>query len=541
MKSWESKLADKWWRMNHLYKIKDKEGNLIMFRPNPIQRQHLAERGSHRRNLILKARQFGFTTLYCIDLLDEALWVTGTTCAILAHERPAVLKIFEIVKRAYVNLPEQLKPLTRTDTKMAYDFVRSWDGKPLDSSIYVAMKIRGGTVQKLHITESAYIKDRAELNSGSKQAVPITGWVSEETTGNGLNDFYDFFIGCHDYPNIGELDYKTYFYPWFIHPEYSIPGDLPEPTLDDARKYGNERDIATQYNLTDGQLLWRRWKVNELRSATSGGGVGLSGIQLFRQEYPATILEAFQSGSGSVFDPEVMNKLSPTPPPSLDTLVAAVPAGQEGREKLVAELARLHKAGVRIWKTPVFGKEYVVGVDPSGGLGSDFTCIDVWERGATVEEPIEQMAQYYVKCRPDESAEWVKAIAELYNGAFVGVENNMLSTILFLSKIYDNYYASVIMDEKTQRRTRKIGWSTNTKTRDIMIDDFLRPFEEGSLKINSAITLGEMRTFVKKDNGKREHADGKHDDALFAGFVAMQMRKYKKPLAKVYATKPKGL
>lgn len=501
----------------------------------------MSERGGHRRNLIVKARQFGFTTLYCIDLLDEAAWVSGTACAILAHERSTVLKIFEIVKRAYVNLPEKLKPVTKTDTKAAYDFVESWDGRPLDSSIYVAMKIRGGTVQKLHVTESAYIKNRAELNSGSKQAVPKSGWISEETTGNGLDDFSDFYMEAHDRVDIGDLDYKTYFYPWFIHPEYSLPGELPDSTTESLLKYGNEQEVAALHNLSDGQLLWRRWKIDELRSAKSGGGVGLSGIQLFKQEYPATILEAFQSGSGSVFDPDIMGNLSPTPVPPLNLQIAAIPDGQIDRDAKVAELRRLYKAGVRIWKVPVFGKEYVIGVDPSGGQSSDFTCIDVWERGATVEAPIEQVAQYYVKCRPDEVAEWAKAIAEFYNDAFVGVENNMLSTILFLSKIYDNYYSSVVMDERTQRRTKKIGWSTNTKTRDIMIDDFVQLFEEGNLKINSSVTLGEMRTFVKKDNGKREHADGKHDDALFGAFVAIQMRKYKKPVARVFTAKPGGL
>jgi hypothetical protein len=506
-----------------------------VFKPNPIQIQHLIQRRSHRYNLILKARQFGFTTLYCIDLLDEALWVPGMSCAILAHRRDTVQKIFEIVKRAYTNLPDELKPKTRTDTKQAYDFVKAFDGSVLDSSIYVAMKIRGGTVNKLHITESAYIEDRAELNAGSKQAVPKTGWISEETTGNGLNDFSDFYMGCRDNPDIGEFEYKTYFYPWFIHPEYSLPGGMPQIDSESARKYGDELDIQQKYNLTPGQLLWRRWKVDELRSAQSHGGVGLSGIQLFKQEYPATEIEAFQSGVGSVFDPDMMSDIAPSETPPLDDLRASVD------ESKLAELTRLVNAGVRIWKAPVAGKKYVIGVDPSGGESSDFSCIDVWEKEATVDTPFEQVAQYYVKVRPDELAEWTKAIAEFYNDAFAGVENNMLSTILMLSKIYPHYYSKTVVDEKTQRRTKKIGWNTNTKTRDIMVDDFVRMFEEGNLKINSKITIAEMMTFIKKDNGKREHADGKNDDALFAGFIAIQMIKYERPKARVYTSKPAGL
>ena len=35
-------------------------------------------------------------------------------------------------------------------------------------------------------------------------------------------------------------------------------------------------------------------------------GVGLSGDQLFKQEYPLTITEAFQSGAGNVFDASII-------------------------------------------------------------------------------------------------------------------------------------------------------------------------------------------------------------------------------------------
>jgi len=522
----DERLKDKWWRLNHLYKIKDKAGNLVTFKPNYIQLKHIAERGGHRRNRILKARQFGFTTLYCIDLLDEALWVSGTTCAIIAHEREAADKIFEIVKRAYANLPDELKPRTKTDTVRAYAFTHRFDGAILDSQIYVALKLRSGTVQNLHITEIAFNKDQQELKSGSKQTVPITGRISEETTANGFNEFYDDYMVADAITDHTEQDYKAYFYAWWENPEYTLEGMLPEISGEDRIRYGDELEERAKYNLSDGQLLWRRWKINELR--TSQVGVGLSGLQLFKQEYPANKLEAFQSGLGNVFDAERLNQVVVKRP--LHKMEVPDGAYKEG-------FNALWQRGVQIWKLPEAGKEYVVGVDPSDGEGSDFSCIDIWTRSPDTLEKVEQVAQYYGKVRPDEGAEVAKQMAEYYNAAFVGVENNMLSFVLFLVKIYDNYYSEVVIDEKTQRRTKKLGWNTNTKTRDPMVDDFIKLFEEGYLIINSGITLGEMKTFVKKDSGKREHSDGKHDDALIAGMIAMQMRKYQPPRAKAYAAK----
>lgn len=502
----DHRLRDKWWRMTHLYKIKNKQGELVTFKPNYPQLKHLAEKRAHRYNLVVKARQFGFTTLYCIDLLDEALWVAGTSCAILGHEREAVDMIFEIVKRAYTNLPEVLKPQVKTDTVRMLRFTHRFDGSPLDSSIYVALKLRSGTVQRLHITESAYIKDRQELVAGSKQAVPVTGAISEETTANGFNDFYDFYMESVSKGEYGELDYKPYFYPWYVNPEYSLSGELVDKT-------DNEIELQNAHKLSDNQLLWRRWKMQELKRNQTG--LGLSGEQLFKQEYPASVLEAFQSGAGHVFDPEKIEAHTP--------------------QNLLITGSDLERKGLRIWHLPQVDKSYIIGVDPSDGAGADFACIDVWTED---DNKITQVAQHYGKLRPDELAELSAEIGRFYNNAFIGVENNMLSTILFLSKIYDNYYFDTRIDEKTQKRTKKIGWSTNMKTRDVMIDDFNILFDEGSLQINSKLTLAEMRTFVKKDNGKREHADGKHDDALFAGFIAIQMRKHNQPRVRVYSTNP---
>lgn len=467
-----------------------------------MQLRHLAERGSHRYNLILKARQFGFTTLYCIDYLDEALWVDGMTCGIIAHEAKKLPDYFTIVKRAFENMPDCFKPECKTDTKYMYEFVKRFDGKAMDSSIYVSTDIRGGTVQKLHVTESAYIKDRQALNAGSKQAVPLTGWISEETTGNGFNEFYDFYNDADTNRYGGELDYRTYFYAWHENPEYKLDGELVDIT-------GEEIELKSKFNLSDGQLLWRRWKIRELMTSERGL-LGLSGQQLFKQEYPSTKSEAFQSGAGNVFDSVKIEAVMP-------------------KNILLGSAKELTDKGFRIWVDKQYGRDYNIGVDPSDGEGADASCIDIWDN-----ETNEQVAQFYGKVRPDELAELIRMAGEYYNNAFVGVENNMLTTILLLSKIYDNYYYSTVMDERTAKRTKKIGWNTNAKTRDLMIDDFIIAFEQDALTINSPITLREMKTFVKKENGKREHADGKHDDSLFAGFIALQMKKFRRGAVRTF-------
>lgn len=505
-----------------------------------MQLLHLAERGSHRYNRILKSRQFGFTTEYCIDYLDEALWVPGMSCGIIAHEQKFNDKIFAIVKRAYDNIPDKLKPKTRTNTKYAYDFVERFDGYILDSSIYVSTDVRSGTVLKLHVTEAAWIKDWEKIVAGAKQAVPKNGSITEETTANGFNVFFDNYEESREKKEKGQIseqDYMPYFYPWYLNPEYSLTGTFPEIQPGDIDRYGNELEEKAKYNLTDGQLLWRRWKINELRAAktSEGGTIGLSGLQLFRQEYPATAQEAFQSGSGNVFDVSNDVGVDPITREQAENMLKLYQYPQGTISTMLAEFDALLLLGVVFWDMPKPNAEYVIGVDPIGGQGSDssdYGGMAVWNMDH------EKIAQLHGQIRGDIFADIAARVGYYFNEAYIGVENNVLTCVLHLSTIYQYYFTEMRIDKKTKQRTKILGYTTSSKTRDPMIDEFVALHQDGDLVIRSRTTLSEMKTFVKKDNGKREHADGKHDDMLFADFIAQQMIKLKPRRARTLSSNP---
>ena len=79
-------LADPIWRVCNLYKIVDKHGNEVRFQPNDAQLQVLTDLyvNNYRRQVILKARQLGFSTLIEIILFDLAYWRDTTQCSIVA-------------------------------------------------------------------------------------------------------------------------------------------------------------------------------------------------------------------------------------------------------------------------------------------------------------------------------------------------------------------------------------------------------------------------------------------------------------------------
>ncbi|MFO5801273.1 terminase, partial [Klebsiella pneumoniae] len=162
-------LADKDWRLNNLYWITDKEGKPTRFRMTPEQREYFE--GIHTRNIILKARQLGFTTEVCIIQLDAALFESAK-CALIAHTLNDAKRLFrEKVKYAYDKLPAEIKAANPASNDSAGELVFKKGG-----SLYVSTSFRGGTLRYLHVSEFGKIcakyPDKArEIVTGAFEAV----------------------------------------------------------------------------------------------------------------------------------------------------------------------------------------------------------------------------------------------------------------------------------------------------------------------------------------------------------------------------------
>ena len=151
-------LADPEWRLfsGCLYKImvkgddteQDADTFVMPFKPNAAQKRFM--RRLWHRNLILKARQLGFTTLVALLWLDHALWTRDQRCGIIAQDLDAAEAIFrDKVKFAYENLPDEIRqrfPLARESAKELL-FAHN------NSSVRVATSMRSGTFHRLHICE----------------------------------------------------------------------------------------------------------------------------------------------------------------------------------------------------------------------------------------------------------------------------------------------------------------------------------------------------------------------------------------------------
>lgn len=299
------KLADPLWRIGHLYKIiikgddDDDEGMVIQFKPNRAQRRFLA--GMHGRNLILKARQLGFTTLIAIVWLDHALFNANQRCGIIAHDRDSAKVIFrDKVKFAYENLPEILRRAMPLAADNADELLFAHN----NSSIRVGTSMRSGTIHRLHVSEYGKIcakyPDKArEVSTGSLPAVPLTGITVIESTAEGADG--DFYIMTQRAQGIAESgraltsrDYKLHFFPWWEEPGYRLPpaeAALVTITEKDA-EYFHKIEAEIGRKLTPGQ---RAWYVATRDSDFQGRP------ERMWQEYPSTVDEAFQRSTEGTY------------------------------------------------------------------------------------------------------------------------------------------------------------------------------------------------------------------------------------------------
>jgi hypothetical protein len=289
-----AKMADPMWRISNLYKIiikgdDEEETLVIQFKPNRAQRRFIAR--LHHRNIILKARQLGFTTLIAIVWLDHALFNANSRCGIIAQDREAAEVIFrDKVKFAYENLPVMLKeamPLAR-DSASELLFAHN------NSSIRVATSMRSGTIHRLHVSEfgkiCAKFPDKAkEVITGSIPAVPLNGITVIESTAEGTaGDFHDMtqraIAAQEQGRELTERDYRFHFFPWWEEDRYRMK---PEGVTITAKDHEYFDKIEVDANTTI-DLEQRAWYVATRDSDFVGKEESMW------QEYPSTPKEAFQ-------------------------------------------------------------------------------------------------------------------------------------------------------------------------------------------------------------------------------------------------------
>jgi len=272
-------------------KILPKEGGVIQtLELNRAQKyaHDMAERQLQEtgwvRIIVVKGRQQGMSTYIEARFYHKTTRQKGTNAFIITHLDDATKNLFEMVKRYHDNVDPRVRPKTAHSNEKELVFA------DLDSRYAVATAGskaagRSRTNRLFHGSEVAYWENTKDIRKGALQTVPgLRGteiWL--ESTANGMgNMFHQMAIDALN----GRGDFQLCFVPWFWQPEYSR--EIP----DDFELNQEELEYRDLYDLSLGQMAWRRAKIVELES-----------VDAFKREYPATVHEAFEVSGGGLIKP----------------------------------------------------------------------------------------------------------------------------------------------------------------------------------------------------------------------------------------------
>ncbi len=280
------------WRLNNLYYITDKKGRKVKFVMNGAQERFFDS--MHYMNVILKARQLGFTTFLQIFMLDACVFNSNIRAGTIAHTLNDVQTIFkDKVKLPYNNLPQGIRDHVRSLRDSGTELALS-----NNSTLRVGMSLRSGTLNYLHISEygklCAKYPDKAEeVRTGALNTVQAGQVVFIESTAEGQEGHY--FDICETArakaragTKLTPLDFKFHFEPWWQDPQYQLGNDPDLPVEVD------EVTIPAQYQKYFADLAE---KGIALSPAQQAWYVKKAETQLdkMKREYPSTPDEAFES------------------------------------------------------------------------------------------------------------------------------------------------------------------------------------------------------------------------------------------------------
>lgn len=228
------------------------------------------------RALILKGRQQGCSTYVGGRFYHKTTHHRGIRTFILTHEQEATTNLFDMVERFHDLMHPDFKPSIGASNRKELLFDKLDSGYRVGTAGTKGVG-RSATIQLFHGSEVAFWPYADTHAAGILQAVPdLPGTeIILESTANGLGNLYHHMW---QQAEVGANGYLPIFIPWFIQEEYREPVPNGFNPTDDEILYQKLHELDLE------QIVWRHKKIIELGDPL-----------LFKQEYPATADEAFQT------------------------------------------------------------------------------------------------------------------------------------------------------------------------------------------------------------------------------------------------------
>lgn len=491
--------------------------NDVQHKLNGIIKEHRAlyEEGkiNFLKFLILKGRQQGMTAFITAYQLSCAITDRNFAGWTMAHEDGATRRIFEEkAKFPYRNLPDTLKPTEKYNNRREFLFDK------LNSSWGISTagneeSGRGGTPNFFHGSEAAFWGSIDKIMSGLGESLPAGSIEILESTANGHNEFKKLW----DDAKAGNNNYVPLFFEWWETPEYrlrfeteeirewfieTVENGLPLDGVEDDEFTEKLIMLRVEKGLDWEQLYWYYNKKKDKKEKCE-------------QEYPCTDTEAFLHSGRPYFAIRLIERL---------------------KLKWQNFKARIRKYSGRLelFEEPVEGVEYVIGADVAEGLEEgDYDHAAIYRADTWV-----QVGYIHGHFDTDVFGDLLVDTAEYFNGAYIGIERNnhghaVLNTV-YKYRGYKNIFMEVSIDDKNDKKSRKLGWHTNSASKYVMLDELDSAIRNQEITPRDYRLFEEMHEVVLDEKGN-VNTNGK--DRVVAHAITWQMRKYYHRKTKIKHTK----
>ena len=518
-------------------KIKDKTtSQLVPFVLNYPQRRLLAELEALRladkpiRIILLKARQWGGSTLVqvymaWIQIVLKKNW-NSIICGHLRDTASAIRGMYSQLLRDY---PQEF--CAEGEMPRFKAFERSANVSEITNRGCVVIagtaqsqnSVRGYDIAMAHLTEVAFWPSTASKSpqdlvrsvSGSIMLKPLTVVVMESTANGMGNFFHNEYLRAKSHRS----DKTAVFVPWYEIEIYSLPVAGEEAIanlLDEMDEY--EDYLWQDLGLTLGMINWYHQKRREYNSHGQ-----------MKAEYPTTDVEAFANTGQPVFNEQHLERLRhDCAEPALYDISAAARTGVQALRGI--RLDKNPRGTLMVWAHRChaahnFTNRYVVTVDVGGTSdASDWSVITVFDRHSPTHRP-EVVAEWRGHIYHDYLAWLAAQIAKWYHNAHLVVESNTLESEFTEGDGSDFVLHEIGFHYKNMycRETRRPGFHTNRKTKEIAIFNLICMVRDGAYTERNAAALTELACYEHKDRGAYGAIKGKHDDMVMTRAIGLKV------------------
>ncbi|HUW03028.1 MAG TPA: terminase family protein [Acidimicrobiales bacterium] len=441
--------------------IRHPEFGRIKFEPFEAQVEAVTSWLSCRYSLVLKARQIGFSTLVAIFALWNAAFHPDRPILMLSRTEREAIKLLQKSKYAFQFLPEWMK-FRIGPINMTQTRIEFTNGSYIESLPSASDPARGESAFLIIVDELAFLPNSEEAWSAIEPVADVGGRVIMLSTANGEgNLFHKLWVESQ----AGNNRFESLFFPWSA----------------------NNRDKD-----------WYEAKAADLPEWQMA------------QEYPDNAEDAFLKSGRPVFDLRMLREIETREPIAKGWFKADGEFDDMGGD-------------VWIWEWPEENERYVVGVDVAQGLEhGDYSSVHVIACRSR-----KMVATYHARIDPDLlGTEVLPRLGRFYRQALIGVESNQhgLTTLKYLhGKKYFPIYYERSPKYKKSVPTDVLGFRTTQVSKPLIIDELAEALRN-DLEMPDALTLAELKTFVRTSKNKMEGSP--YDDRTMSLAIANTMRKF---------------